>query len=190
MIEPLLSALLSGLPELPERFGNPLLRGSLVEIEALGAINWVPQTPGWYALALLLAGWSGRRLWHRTRRWLRNRYRREALKRLKGVQSLPNLEAINTLLKLTAMVASSRKEVAPLTGQDWCLWLQSRTPEPIFSSISMELLGKSIYQGETNDATPPIDKHPENTLNQGALNTLFDEVEGWILTHRDDHAPA
>jgi len=189
MIEPLLSALLSGLPELPERFGNPLLRGSLVEIEALGAINWVPQTLGWYALALLLVGWSGRRLWHWTQRWRRNRYRREALRRLKRVQSLPNLEAINTLLKLTAMVASSRKEVAPLTGQGWCLWLQSRAPEPIFSSSSMELLGKSIYQGGTNDATPPMDKHTENTLNQNALNTLLGEVERWILTHRDDHAP-
>jgi len=190
MIEPLLSALLSGLPELPERFGNPLLRGGLVEIEALGAINWAPQTPGWYALALLLAGWSGRRLWHRTRRWLRNRYRREALRRLKGVQPLPNLEAINTLLKLTAMVASSRKEVASLTGQDWCLWLQSRTPEPIFSNSSIELLGKSIYQGGTSDTAHQIDRQPENTLNQSALTALLDEVEGWILTHRDDHAPA
>ena len=54
----------------------------------------------------------------------------------------------------------------------------------------MELLGKSIYQGGTNDVTSPIDKHPENKLNQGPLNTLFDEVEGWIFTHRDDHAPA
>ncbi|NCZ63848.1 MAG: DUF4381 domain-containing protein, partial [Cellvibrionales bacterium] len=93
-------------------------------------------------------------------------------------------------LKLTAMVASSRKEVASLTGQDWCLWLQSRTPEPIFSNSSMELLGKSIYQGGTSDTAHQIDRQPENTLNQSALTALLDEVEGWILIHRDDHAPA
>ena len=53
----------------------------------------------------------------------------------------------------------------------------------------MELLGKSIYQGGTSDTAHQMDKQPENTLNQSALTALLDEVEGWILTHRDDHAP-
>ena len=190
MIVPLFNFQNSELPELPERFGNPLLRGSLVEIDALGAIDWVPQTAGGYALALLLAGWSGWRLWHRLRHWLRNRYRREALKRLRAVQPSPSLEALNSLLKITAMVASSRKEVAPLTGDAWCQWLQSRTPEPIFSDSSIHLLGETVYHAAAGDVTHSTEKDLKKSPDQGSLSALFSEIERWIHIHRDDHAPA
>ena len=190
MIGPRFNFQFSELPELPERFGNPLLRGSLVEIDALGGIDWVPQTPGWYALALLFAGWSGWRLWHRLRHWLRNRYRREALKRLRAVQPSPSLEALNSLLKITAIVASSRKEVAPLTGDAWCQWLQSRTPEPIFSDSSIHLLGEAVYHAAAGDVTHSTDRHSDESPDQGSLSALLNEIERWIHSHQDDHAPA
>jgi len=190
MIGPLFSFQFSELPELPERFGNPLLRGSLVEIEALGAVDWIPQAPGWYALALLFAGWWGWRLWHGLRHWLRNRYRREALKRLRALQASPSLEGLNSLLKITAIVASSRKEVAPLTGEAWCQWLQGRTPEPIFSDSSTHLLGEAVYHAAAKDITHSTQRRSNESPDQRALSTLLNEIEHWIHSHRDDHAPA
>ena len=185
----MLSRVLSPLPELPPRFGNPLLRGDLAEIETIGSINWLPQTAGWAVVALAVGGWLSWRGWHLGRRWFRNRYRREALTRLTAIKSRPSLEAINVLLKLTAIAASSRKEVAPLTGTRWCLWLQGRTPSPLFSDDTLTLLGESLYAHVDLDKKSSDPTRQADDTDFGSLNTLFAEAESWIREHRDDHAP-
>jgi len=184
-----LGQMLTLLPELPPRFGNPLIRGELAEIETLGSIDWLPQTAGWGVVALAVSGWLGWRGWHLGRRWFRNRYRREALTRLTVIKSRPNLEAINALLKLTAIAASSRKEVASLTGTGWCVWLQERTPTPLFSDDTLTLLGESIYAPVDQKKSAANPTRLADDTDCGSLNTLFAEVEGWIRQHRDDHAP-
>ena len=59
----------------------------LHEIVPPEAVAWTPQTIGWQilaALALVLAIWVLARV---TRRWLRNRFRRQALAELGGLES-------------------------------------------------------------------------------------------------------
>ena len=169
------------LPPLPDLFGNPMVR-DFNEIVPAAGIDWMPQTPGWYLLGavLLLAG--VRALWRFLKRWLRNRYRREALRRLDRLHALETepvaaMNATNEVLKLVAMTASSRAEVASLSGSVWRHWLQSRTSTPTFSDESLELLDNALY----NPAIVP----PASAGNQ-----FLNEAKAWVIAHRDDHGPA
>jgi hypothetical protein len=77
--------------------------------------SWTPQTIGWYfvfAVLGIVVVWLAI---HYLRRWLRNRYRREALREL---ELLPP-EQFSTLLKRTALAAWPRERVASLSGEAW-----------------------------------------------------------------------
>ena len=167
---------LSALPPLPELFGNPVLRG-FNEIVATAEIVWLPQAPGWYVLGTLLAIWSIRVTWRGTRLWWRNRYRREAIRALSMAGSAPAPTAVNEVLKLAAMSASSRAQVAALTGQVWIDWLNSRVSEAVFSAESLQLLGHAQYE-------------PNIRTDQMMLATLAREAQRWLYIHKDDHGPA
>ena len=120
------------LPPLPERFGNPMLRG-FNEIESAARISWLPEAPGWWLLGAGIVVVGSYKSWRSLRRWLRNRYRREALAQLQRLarQNNPNPAAINELLKIAAIAASSRGEVASLSGDTWVEWLNQRQNTPL-----------------------------------------------------------
>ena len=162
------------LPPLPPLFGNPLLRGELHEIVSPEPINWMPQTLGWQILGLLLAIELLRRFWRLFRSWLRNRYRREAHARLRQLAPSANIFAVNEVLKLTAMTATSRREVAALTGLPWCRWLQTRTAANIFSPDSLQILGAALYD-------------PESDVSVTQRDALVREAHLWIAQNEDDH---
>lgn len=89
---------------------------------------WTPQTTGWYVLfgiiGLLL-------LWmivHATRRWLANRYRREALREL---VNLPP-DQFSALLKRVALTAWPRERVASLSGDAWLKFLSESANDHLF----------------------------------------------------------
>ena len=162
------------LPPLPDNFGNPIFQGQ-AEIVAASGIDWMPQTPGWLAVAALLVWLLSRAIWRRGRRWHRNRYRREALKRLEIIAQqagVGRLAALNETLKLAAMTASSRSAVASLAGDDWINWLNQRMPAPTFSGNSINLLRNALYESASAD----VDKQ------------LIQEAKHWLERHRDDHA--
>jgi len=81
--------------------------------------SWMPHTIGWYVLfALLLATsmfFGARTL----RRWLRNRYRRDAIREL---QFAPAAQ-LSEILKRTALITWPRSQVASLTGAEWTEFL-------------------------------------------------------------------
>ena len=82
---------------------------------------WTPQTIGWYVI-FAITGLAG--LWfvfRGVRRWLRDRYRREALHEL----ALLPVEQFSTLLKRTALTAWPREKVASLSGDAWLEFLNS-----------------------------------------------------------------
>ena len=93
------------------------------------AVEWLPQTPGWWivlgwilAVLLLLA-------WQFARRRQRNRYRRDALAELRSIAARTELgpaesaQHIAALLKRTALAAYPREDVAALYGRDWARFL-------------------------------------------------------------------
>lgn len=162
------------LPSLPALFGNPILRGELHEIVSPGPIDWLPQTLGWQILALVLAIGLLHRSWRRLRLWLRNRYRREARRRLSHLGPSIEASAVNEVLKLTAMTAATRREVAALTGVTWCHWLENRAATKIFSQESLQILGEALYS-------------PQVSVTPAQRSALVREAHLWIDQHRDDH---
>lgn len=142
-------------PPLPEAFGNYAL-GDFVEVVSPAAISWWPQTAGWAWLGAILTGLVAYRAWRALHRWYRNRYRREAvarLERLAAAANADNLVAdINRLLKLTALVAYSREQVARLSGEEWVRFLNRCCLAPPFSPDQAELLALAGYTSRAIEA--------------------------------------
>jgi len=77
--------------------------------------TWVPQTAGWYcvfAAAAIAAIWIVVRS---IRKWVFNRYRRDALRELQTMK----VKELSALLKRTALSAWPRTKVASLSGRAW-----------------------------------------------------------------------
>jgi hypothetical protein len=161
-------------PPLPDAFGNYAL-GDFVEVVAPAAINWWPQTVGWWWLGAILGLFAGYRGWQVLRRWYHNRYRREAaarLRRLAGsAESLVPVADINRLLKLAALVAYSREQVARLSGQAWVDFLNRQCATPPFSAEQGRLLALAPYTGGAVDA------------NSG--RQLLEAALIWVREHRN-----
>jgi len=142
-------------PPLPDAFGNYAL-GDFVEIVAPAAISWWPQTVGWWWLGAALAAVAAHLGWKRLRRWYRNRYRREAAVRLLRLAGTADgalaVADINRLLKLTALTAFSREQVARLSGEEWVDFLNRQCPTPPFAPEHGRLLALAAYSGGAVEA--------------------------------------
>ena len=142
-------------PPLPDTFGNYAL-GDFVEVASPAAISWWPQTPGWWWLGAALLGFALYRAWRGLRHWYRNRYRREAASRLQeiaaGTTQAGLVADINRLLKITAIAAYSREQVARLSGQEWVDFLNHHCPAAPFSTAQSQLLAEAAYTGYPVDA--------------------------------------
>lgn len=160
-------------PPLPEAFGNYAL-GDFVEVVAPAAISWWPQTVGWWWLGAALGAIAAHRGWQCLRRWYRNRYRREAAARLRRLAGATDgnmaVADINRLLKLTALAAFSREQVARLSGEEWVNFLNRHSPTPAFSPEQGRLLALGTYTGKAIDA---------NTGQQLLAASL-----AWVLGHQ------
>lgn len=164
------------LPPLPDSFGNPLMR-DINEIVAPAHIDWLPQTIGWYVIGALGVAAVIRWSWRVFKQWLRNRYRREALHRLNALaaEQAATPASINELLKTAAIIASSRREVAALTGDAWSEWLAQRISNPVAITQLTEAVGAALYRGASSPAADDAQ--------------LLEQAQTWIREHRDDHGP-
>ncbi len=111
-------------------FGNKEIAG-LKEISLPDPVSYMPQTLGWYilfAFVLILAVWLGYRGY---RRWMANRYRTFALRRLDNLEQelrqpdsrINALTAIPVLIKQTALKCYRRAEIAQMSGKEWLAFL-------------------------------------------------------------------
>jgi hypothetical protein len=165
-------------PPLPDAFGNYAL-GDFVEVVSPAGIDWWPQTPGWWVVGAVAAIFLINKAWQRFRRWYRDRYRREALARLAGLQrgdasGAELVRELNTVLKLTAIAANAREQVASLTGEPWPAYLNAQCETPPFDDALTPLLASGSY----------IDPEIDNTTRA----QLFASATAWIRLHRDYHA--
>ncbi len=156
-------------PPLPDVFGNYAIRG-IQEVLPPEPVSWWPQTPGWLVIAALLVAWLGRRGWLAWRRWQRNRYRRDALDALATLGGEPamRLQAAAAILKLAALSAHPRPQVAGLSGQAWLDWLESQYAA--FSDSSRRLLAETQYR-------------PAVSLQEVELDRLVQECAVWVRRH-------
>ncbi|MEP4486056.1 MAG: DUF4381 domain-containing protein [Halioglobus sp.] len=160
------------LPPLPDVFGNYALQ-DFREIVAPDAIDWLPQTPGWWLVGSILMLWLGRWTWRRVRHWFYNRYRGEAITRLGNIADIADdsftLE-LNKLLKITALTAYSRPDVAMLTGDTWVAFLNTHCESAEFAGEPANVLANGSY-------VPQI-------LTQDTRKELLQLSRLWILNHR------
>lgn len=164
-------------PPLPAAFGNYAL-GDFAEVVSPADISWLPQTTGWAWLGAALALLLLRVIWRRLRHWYRNRYRREAIARLRRLAQSASgdgwLIELNTLLKLTAMAAFSRERVARLSGEEWIEFLTRQCRSQVFSPQQRWLLAIGPYR------SAPIA--------QDARDQLVAACRDWIRLHeRPEH---
>ena len=121
------------LPALPDIFGNYAL-GDFNEVASPPAVDWLPQTPGWYLVGALVLYWLARAGWRRLKHWYRNRYRGEAVRQLAAIETSDDLVVeVNRLLKLTALAAFPRPQVAALSGESWTEFLNAQCEQPVFN---------------------------------------------------------
>jgi len=160
-------------PPLPDVFGNYALH-DFVEIVPPESISWLPQTAGWRWLGAVLLVFALRYLWRRLRHWYHNRYRREAIKRLRALSSQSTsadfLADINRLLKITALVAYSREYVARLSGENWVNFLNQQCDQPPFNPEQAVLLARTAYRQQ------PLEPAQQRQLVAAGL--------AWISQHR------
>ena len=160
-------------PDLPEIFGNYTL-GDFNEVVSPEAISWLPQTVGWAWVAGGLALFAGYHSWKRLLHWYRNRYRGEAIGRLRSLPASGDIAApVNRLLKLTALAAFSREQVASLSGEQWVEFLNGQCPEPVFDEPLGELLALAAYTGE------PVDESTRRALLQASM--------AWVEQHKNPY---
>jgi len=161
-----------------DTFGNYLVHG-IDEIFIPEAISWWPSAPGWRVLGviliLLLIAQSTRWL----KQWWRNRYRREALRQLgrlqqqAGTQLQDVVAVLPYYIKLTALQAYPREDVASLSGRDWLAFLDANYSGPSFSKGAGEkLLSVSYLPRE------------QWQLNDTESETLIEMSRQWIARHR------
>ena len=136
-------------PPLPAIFGNYALK-DFAEVIAPEGISWLPQTAGWLWLGLAILGLALHYGWRALKHWYRNRYRREALVRLRAIENRGDpgelIADVNRVLKITALVAYSRENVAKLSGQSWVDFLNQQCEQPPFSDEHRELLASAVYR--------------------------------------------
>ncbi|UTV30352.1 DUF4381 domain-containing protein [Photobacterium atrarenae] len=125
----------------------------LADIHLPQAPGYWPLAWGWWvcgiiALCLLVSGLFVLLRTIRNNR-AKQRARREALRRLKTYTDPGTLNAINLLLRQTAMSYYSRQQVASLTGEQWLIFLDRHLTDDQqgFSKLS-EPWSQGLFSGQ------------------------------------------
>jgi hypothetical protein len=162
-----------------DSFGNYLIHG-IDEIILPDAVSWWPTAPGWKALAIIIVilllficvRWM--------QRWWRNRYRREALRQLQQVQrqagkQLQEVVAVLPYyLKVTALQAYPRQDVASLSGENWLAFLDKQHSGTVFSKgIGSKLLAVAYLP------------QAQWRLSEKDSAMLISMSRAWISKHRE-----
>jgi hypothetical protein len=126
-------------------------------------------TPGWFILAGIILLIILIVVFVQLRKYIRNRYRREALQKLARLDSSgPCIMPLFVILKQTAMHAFGREKVGPLYGKEWLSFLEE-TGKDVHMSDYQEQVVQALYTGK--EMEPDMQKH------------MLSNAENWIRTH-------
>jgi hypothetical protein len=127
---------------------------------------WTPQTIGWYVVFVLFGLLIVWLIFRTVRHWMRNRYRREALRELAATSP----DQFSTLLKRTALAVWPRERVASLNGKAWLTFLSETAADGAFHHAPGSLIEDIALRSTLLSAAD------EQTLRQLTAN--------WIRRHR------
>ena len=159
-------------------WGNPSLR-TIIEAEFPEPISLMPATPGWWILLLAMAGLLLRALLQRRQRYLRDRYRRDALAQLATIKSqlgagvLEAARELAPLLRATAIAAAGRDTMSGLQGDTYAAALAELAPDQDCLPVTelQRLAYAPLYEVEGLD-----------------MEAFIKALERWIQQHRAPHA--
>ena len=146
-------------------------------------VSWMPQTVGWKVLAGVLALLALWLMWRGIRRWLRNRYRREALAELRPLvlqwQGNPGtgaavLSALPALIKRCALAAWPPEQVASPSGSESAQFIQPQAPPPTHGAQALAPLVREI-QYHDREALQRVSAHD--------VEVLIEASRQWIQGH-------
>lgn len=149
--------------------------GQLIEPQP---VKFTYSTPGWYVLGALLLLLFIAIVFLFVRHYIKNRYRREAMRNLQQIESTyaagnnyNNLVyETNMLAKRVAMLKYGRNTVAGLRGEEWINYMNSKWRKKSFNANDALLIANNVYT-----LSPLPAEHA----------TLFvNKTKEWIRKHR------
>jgi hypothetical protein len=145
---------------------DPGSLANLRDIVTPPPVPWWPPAPGWWLVLMLLGLFAVLAAFRGWRRWRANVYRRAALRALREADSVASVAEI---LKRAALMATSRAQVASLSGSAWVQWLASTGGRPVPPAAS-QFLSTGMYNG----------------AGRANVKELTDFAAQWIRAHRLD----
>lgn len=146
--------------------------GPLYEPEAVG---FSFQAPGWYILAAILVLLAIYIFISWARKYVKNAYRREALKNLSAIEAgfgqqkeTESLREVLLLLKLVALQTFGREKVAPLYGNDWLVFLEETGKDTPFRNYSSSISAALYLTGDAG---------------KDQVQSIMNLSKRWIVTH-------
>jgi hypothetical protein len=111
---------------------DPSDLSNLRDIVVPPAVSFWPPALGWWMVGAACVIAAGFAVAATVRHWLRNAYRREALRALEGADG----RDISAILKRAALAAFPREQVASLNGVAWLAFLD-RTGGTVFTGTAL-----------------------------------------------------
>ena len=170
--------------------GSLDLLNSLRDIHAPPPPGFWPPAPGWWLLAVVLLAASLTLLFGLRRRRLRRRPIRAALAELgawrrqaqAGDDPAGQAETLSALLRRAALVHYPRRQVAPLTGEDWLRFLDRTSGTQAFTRGPCRVLGDARH-------APSVELDAEMVA-ASAERWLREHLDGPAATDGDPAAEA
>jgi hypothetical protein len=159
-------------------WGNPSLR-TIIEAEFPDPISLIPATPGWWILLLAIGGLLLRALLRRRQRYLRDRYRRDALAKLAtikeqlGAGMREAVRELAPLLRATAIAAAGRDALSGLQGDAYATALAELAPD--HARLPVADIERLAYA-------------PLDDIKGLDVDAFISALERWIQQHRRPHA--
>ena len=162
---------------------DPASLDNLHDIMIAEPVSWFPPAPGWIILLSFIVVLLILFITYRLVLWWSNAYRRAAVKelnQLKVTTSNSSNDVVNhhlilckaaEILKRTALVVSSRENVAGLTGNEWIDWLNQHGGGALFENDVAELLAVKMYNSEISGLTSDV------------LTETIQKIRSWVMHH-------
>jgi hypothetical protein len=127
------------------------------------------ETPGWYILAGILLILAIIAIFLQIRKYIKNRYRREAMEKLEHFDNTADMvPQLLVVLKQTAMHVFGRDRVGQLYGKEWLSFLDS-TGKDVRISDYHDQIRNAVYAGKE--------------IEQDTQKAILLNAKKWIRTH-------